>query len=223
MKKLIAFCLLVAGIAGGVGSSAQTPTAANSPSATLQATPDAERARINAQRIRLETGFSNEDAACYKKFLVNNCLDEVKVRRREALADLRRQEISLNAQDRKLKGAEQIRKTEEKSSPEKQQDSADRRAAALKDFQARVDRDKQKNAERETADVDAKSNIDSAASRAKGNQDKVTARSGKQAASAAEVKKFNERVEKAKERQARHDRDQLGQNKPVSKSLPVPE
>ena len=44
------------------------------------------------------------------------------------MADLRRQEILLNDEERKIKGAEQIRITEEKASPEKQQEAIDRSA-----------------------------------------------------------------------------------------------
>ena len=210
MKKFAALPLLFMGFVWWSGAQAQT-------------TADAERLRIGTERAKLEAGFTREDTACYKKFLVNNCLDEVKIRRREALADLRRQEISLDDQERKIKGAEQIRKTEEKASPEKQQQEADRRAEALKEYEDRLEREKQKNAGRATAQSNEKANVDAAAGRTKSNQDKASARTSKQAATAEEVKKYNERLEKAKERQARYAKDQASQTKPASKSLPTPE
>ena len=223
MNKTIACWFFVSLTLVDSGVQAQTPGSLVTPDVSPQITSNVERTRINAERLKLETAFNTEDAACYKKFLVNNCLDKVKVRRREALADLRRQEISLNAQDRHLKGAEQIRKTEEKSSPQRQQEAAERRAEALTEFEARQERATRKTPDRVAADAEAKTNSEAAASRAKGSQDKAAARAGRESASAAEVKKFNERVAKAKERQARHDRDQLSQTKPASKSLPVPE
>ena len=73
-----------------------------------QTSNDAERLRISKERAVLEAGFHREDVACYQKFMVNNCLDEVKIRRQEALTDLRRQEISIDDQERKAKGAEQL-------------------------------------------------------------------------------------------------------------------
>ena len=203
-------------------ANAQTSGAGSSPVITVPMTPDAERARIDAERVKLEAGFNLQSAACYKKFLVNNCLDEIKLRRRDALADLRRQEITLNALDRKAKGAEQVKKTEEKSSPEKQQQDAEKRATALKDFQVRMDREKQKNADRADAQSSEQTNSDALAKRIKGNQDKAVVLNSKQAAAAEEVKKFNERQENAKERRAQHDRDQLTHTKPA-KSLPLPE
>ena len=218
MKKFIFFSLLAV---CGLTAHAQAPASAGA-AASASAAAGNERARISSERSRLEAKFKAEDSACYKKFLVNQCLDEIKPRRREALSDLKRQEVSLDAQDRKARGAEQIRKTEDKSSPEKQQEAAAQRADSLKDFQARMDRERQKNADRATAQASEKTSSDAAVSRARNSQEKASGRSAKQSASAEEVRKFTERQEKAKERQARHDRDKLNETKPPSAPLPLP-
>ncbi|MBC7647838.1 MAG: hypothetical protein H7197_01765 [Vitreoscilla sp.] len=205
MKKLMTFCVLIVGL-----------------SAHAQTTNDAERLRISTSRAELESGFSREDTACYKKFLVNNCLDEVKIRRRDALADLRRQETSINDQERKAKGAEQIQKTEDKASPEKQQEEADRRAEALRDFDARMAREKQKNADRLKLESNEKANLEAAGARSKGAQDKQAGRTAKQAAAAEELKKYNDKMEKAKDRQARIARDKASQTSAPVAPLPAP-
>lgn len=219
MKKII-FLLLC--LTSGFVANAQTLNTGNLPVAAVQMTPDAERIRINAERTKLEAGFNQENAACYKKFLVNNCLNAVKLRRGDALADLHRQEITLNALDRKAKGAEQVKKTEEKSSPEMQQQDAEKRAAAIKDFQTRMDREKQKNTDRADAQSNEQSNREALAKRIKDNQDKAVVRNSKQAAISEEVRKFNERQENARERRAQHDRDQLNRTNPAN-SLAVPD
>jgi colicin import membrane protein len=219
MKKII---FLLACMTCGLVANAQTSTAGSPPGTAVPMSPDAERVRINAERAKLEGGFNLESAACYKKFLVRNCLDEIKPRRQDALADLRRQEVALNALERRDKAAEQVKKMEENSSPEKQQQDAEKRANALKDFQARMDREKQKNADRAEAQLSERTNSEALAKRIKENQDKVMMRNSKQAAAAEEVKKFNERQQNAKEHRAQHDRDQLNQAKPA-KSLPLPE
>lgn len=193
------------------------------PPAAQQGTLDAERARISAERARLEAGFLAEDAACYKKFAVNSCLGDVNSRRREAMADLRRQEISLNDEERRIRGAEQIRKTEEKSSPERQQEAADRRAKAMEDYQSRLDREQKKRDERATAQSSEKANSEASAERLKGNQGKTQARTDKQAAAAEEAKKFNVRQKEAQERRAQYESDRLKRVKPPAKSLPLPE
>ncbi len=190
--------------------------------AFAQTSNDAEHLRISKERAALEAGFKLEEAVCYQKFLVNNCLDDVKIRRREAMADLRRQEISLNDQERKAKGAEQVQKTEEKASPEKQQAEADRRAEAVRDFDARMARERQKNADRLKLESNEKSNLETAAAKAKGVQSKQAGRTAKQAAAAEEVKKYNERLEKAKERQARIAKDKASQTNPSANPLPAP-
>ena len=219
MTKII--CLFLV-LNCGFAAIAQTADERDFLPAAQPMTPDAERLRINAQRTRLETGFGLESAACYQKFLVNRCLDGIKLRRRETLADLRRQEIALNALDRQAKAAGQIRKTEEKSSPDNQQQDAEKRAAALADFRVRVNREEQKNAARAEAQASESANSQALAERIKSQQDKAIARNSKQAAAPEELRKFNERQEKAKERRIQRDLDVLSQTKPAQR-LPVPE
>jgi colicin import membrane protein len=190
-------------------------------SAQSQQSNDAERLRISNERAALEARFNLENTACYKKYLVNRCLDDVKLKHGEALADLRRQEISMADQERKAKGAAQVKKTEDKDSPERQQQAADKRAESLKDFEARAARDEQKKATRSATEANEKSKQGEAASRAKSAQDKLSSRAAKQAATSEELKKYNQRLEKAKQRQARLARDKASQTRPPAQSLPV--
>lgn len=219
-KTTLLFLLLTACL---MAQAQPVASAAAASDATAQVVRDGERDRINIERARLDAGFTSEDIACYKKFLTNKCLGEVKIRRDAVMADYRRQEISLDQQERKEKGAEQIRKTEEKSSAEKQQEAADRRATALKDNEARLEREKQKVADRATVKSNEKSNADAATNRLKDNQQKADSRKSKQTTSADEVRKFNERLEKAKERQSRYARDLANQSKPPANPLPAPQ
>jgi hypothetical protein len=207
MKNWTVFCLM---------------TVCLSAFAQTQDNNDAERLRISTQRAALEADLSREDTACYKKFLVNNCLNAVRARRVDALADLRRQEILINDRERKARGAEQIQKTEDKASLEKQQQEADRRAEALKDFEARMASEKQKNAARLKVESGEKANLDAANARTKSAQDKQADRTAKQAAASAEAKKYDEKIEKAKDRQARVAREKASQTKAPADPLPLP-
>jgi colicin import membrane protein len=191
--------------------------------AQAQISSDAERLRISSERARLEAAFALQDTACYKRFLVNNCLDEVKVRRRDALADLRRQEIVLNDEARKAKAAEQIQKTEDKSSAERLQQESDRRAQAVKDFEERMAREQQKTADREALQAGEKAKAETSAGRIKSNQDKEAGRAARQAAAAEELRKYNERQAQAKERQARNAREKASQTKAPANPLPAPQ
>ena len=221
MKNPTLFFLMLTGCLLAEAQPAASVAAASD--ATAQVVRDGERDRISSERTRLEAGFTTEDIACYKKFMTNKCLAGVKVRRDAVIADFRRQEISLDQQERKEKGAEQVRKTEEKSSAEKQQEAAEKRATALKDNEARLEREKQKVADRATVQSNEKSNADAAANRLKDSQQKADSRKSKQTASADEVRKFNERLEKAKERQSRYERDLANQTKPPANPLPTPQ
>jgi hypothetical protein len=77
----------------------------------------AQRARISAERSQVEATFRAQEKTCYGKFAVNDCLGAARAVRREALADLHRQEVSLNDAERKRKGAERQREIEERSAP----------------------------------------------------------------------------------------------------------
>ncbi len=183
---------------------------------------DAERTRIGADRARLEQGFLAEDAACYKRFAVNKCLAEVNVRRRESMADLRRQEIELNDLDRRTRAAEQLRKTEEKSSPQSLREAEERRAKAVEDYQGRLERQKKKIEDQAAAKSNEKSNSDAAADKLKSSQQKNQSKADKQATAAQEARRFNDRQKEAQERRAQHDEEQRKRVKPPAKSLPLP-
>lgn len=207
MKKWTVFCLL---------------SVCLSAFAQTEASNDTERLRISKEKAALEAAFSRDEKACYKFFLVNNCLNAVKAKRVDALADLRRQEISINDQERKARGAEQIQKTEDRASLEKQQQEADRRAEALKDFEARMATEKQKNADRDKAESSEKANLEAANARIKSAQDKQAGQTAKQAAAAAEAKKYDEKIEKARDRQARVAMEKANQTKAPADPLPLP-
>ena len=197
------------------GAAAQT--------AAAPATPDAERTRIVGERVLLESGFLTEDAACYQRFFVNSCLDDVNTRRREALAALRTQEVVLNEQERKLRGAEQIRRIEEKASAENRQLEVDRRARAESSDQSRLIGQKEKQQSRTKAQAAEQANSEARTERLRANQQKKQARSDRQAAEAAETARYDARQKEAEARRAQNAREQLQRAKPAAKPLPLPQ
>lgn len=76
---------------------------------------DAERARIDAVRQQKMAEFDEEEAACAPKFAVIDCQNKVGMRRRQTLADLKRQEITLDAAQRRKKGVEQVQRAQDKA------------------------------------------------------------------------------------------------------------
>ncbi len=213
MKKLFLFLLLSA---MGFASIGQTQDEA------VTAATDRERQRINAERATLEAAFDAEEAACYNRFFVNNCLNAIKPRRREAMADLKLREGALNEQERRQKAAEQVRKTEEKSSPEAERQAAERRATALEDTKAREERTRQKAIERVDMKQNEAVNAAEAAGKDQGSKERAQARADKQAASAKEAQSYRDKQQEAQERKASRELRLREQTKPAAKPLPAP-
>ena len=222
MKKAFPVFLLSALIVIAADTHAQVTDSL--PLAVIEAppSPQVERARISAERSELEAELSVAEAGCYKNFFVNNCLEKVKSRRDAVMGVLKRQEVILNAQDRKAKGAEQILRTEEKSSLESVQRGADKRNAAVEELRLRVERDVQKTENRAELKASEQANREAAAQRLEKNQEKAAARSARQAAATDAVNKSNQRLQQARERRLRHEQEMLERTKPQSNPLPVP-
>ncbi|HEY8047884.1 MAG TPA: hypothetical protein VIE63_01830 [Ramlibacter sp.] len=80
----------------------------------------AERARLKAERQKVEAQFAAEEKTCYRKFAVNDCLATARAKRRTAVDDLRRQEIALNDAERKRKAAERRQEIDQKEATQRQ-------------------------------------------------------------------------------------------------------
>jgi colicin import membrane protein len=64
-----------------------------------------ERATLQAERDQLNARFAAEERACATRFAVNACQDDVRARRREALAPLRERELQLDQAERVQRAA----------------------------------------------------------------------------------------------------------------------
>lgn len=184
---------------------------------------DAQRAVIAAERNSLEASFLSEDAACYKKFTVNSCLEDVNARRRGVMMILKRKEIELNDAQRESQGAQQIRKTNEKASFEQLQEGQDRRTKSREDFEGRKVREQENMQRRTTAASNEKTAREASVTRLQTHQRKSQARADKQANAAEEEEKFKQNQFQAQQRQAQHEIDQVNRVKPAAKTLPLPQ
>jgi len=184
--------------------------------------PDQERARIQAERDRVEARFTQDEVACYQKFAVTDCLVQARVVRREAIADLRRQELSLNAEDALRKGAEQLRRIEEKSSAQAMEDEAARRAQAQADQAERQRVFDEKAAERARASSDTSARTEEADSRAQRRTQAQTDRAIRATEALTAKQKYDQKQKEAQERQAQQKKRLAEQSRPpASKPLPT--
>lgn len=76
---------------------------------------ESERLRIENVRQQRTAELEAEYARCSSRFAVTDCQDKVSVRRRQMLADLKRQEADLNAEQRRQKGVDQMRSSSERA------------------------------------------------------------------------------------------------------------
>ena len=183
----------------------------------------ADRARIGAERGRVEAAFRVEEKNCYTKFAVNDCLVAAKSRRRAALSDLRRQEILLNDAERKRKGAERQRQIEERSAVDKKQPpAAGQPGKGPTDARQRETRSTDKAAEK--AQVES-----SNAARAQARQrpppdpaEKEAERRRRDEEAAQNLKRRQESQAQAEEHKAAVNKRLAERKKPPAQPLPVP-
>ena len=196
-----------------------------------------QRARIAAERSDAEAAFRAQEKACYGKFAVNDCLNAARAHRREVLADLRRQEMSVNDAQRKRKAAEHLNAIEERASPDKRQQDAQRRTAALEKQRERESAAAQKAAERsskaqEAAGRAARDGARGDASRGPHTADQARAESKRAEAAAARTRRAEEAARNVKEREQKQldaedrkagvDQRLAERKKPKAQPLPGP-
>ena len=88
---------------------AATEAGADSASASAAAHRKTERDRIAREREALTARRQQEEAVCYQRFAVEDCLRGVRAKARETHDRLRAQEIEINDAERREKAAERLR------------------------------------------------------------------------------------------------------------------
>lgn len=93
------------------------PAASGSPNDHLSAARverQAERDRIQNDLQAIEAVRARGETACYRRFAVEECLRDVRIRARDAERQLRARDLQINDAERKEKAAERLRSIEEK-------------------------------------------------------------------------------------------------------------
>ena len=181
-----------------------------------------ERQRISVERVQQEALLMRQDRACYDRFAVNRCLSKVNVERRAIMADLRRQEVLLNEEERRARGADQLQKIDDKSSLQMQQEEANRRAQDLQDYDARLLREQSKKADRQLRRGQDAANTASYQERLKLEAEQAQSRKAGQSQAAEEAQKYQQRVQEAQERKAARELQKQQATKPPAPGLPLP-
>lgn len=183
----------------------------------------AERARIAAERSRVEAAFQAEQKACYRKFAVTGCIDEAQARRRAQLADLRRQEIALNDAERKARSADRMRALEQKQAEEARR-QADAAAKGQAERASREQRAQEKAAKAQAAAAKEGTGTPKAPRTApvpKAGSARAPNVPGEQPDTGENRRKYDERQRHAQEHKASVEQRETQRHKP-SQPLPVP-
>jgi len=109
--------LLAASAMAQAAPAAPEEEAGSHPHAAAAAQRKAEHERIRHERDVLKAQQVKDEAACYQRFAVEDCLRGVRARARDAEGRLRTQEIMLNDAERKEKAADRLKTIEEKQRP----------------------------------------------------------------------------------------------------------
>lgn len=173
-----------------------------------------ERARIRAERDQAEALFAAEEKACRARFAVTDCVNDARKRMRDTLADLRRQEITLNDAERKRRAAERLKDIQERQATTAQQDEARQQQAVQSQL-----RREQRVAEKEAARAAA-----GASSAPAEPQPRAASKGTRLTAEQVEANRqaHAKRVAEAEQRKEKAARRILERRKPAASGLPVP-
>ncbi len=235
--KLFAIILIAAPAVFQRAEAQNSPSLpANAPSqdaqdAAFDANQRAERDRLAREGAQASQAYSDAQKACYQKFQVNACLTEARNAHNAAQADLKRQEIALNDMQRKRKAVLQQQRTEEKTSPQRQQELAEKRGTAMENDAQRKQREAGRRPPAEGASAKAPNPTPRTAPQAKpSTQAEQLARQREKAADqqtrvarAAQAKARTEQKRKdAEQRKAEAQKRLQSKNKPPAADLPIP-
>ena len=169
-----------------------------------------ERSRIDAERSAAVQLYGGEEADCYQRFAVNDCLREVRKRRRVVLEELRRQEVILNDAQRAAVAAEQQRRIEQRQAERMDPAEQARRDEAQKAQEERVQGAQQRQSDRTPLPA-----AGVRVPRPPASSDAAVRRAEQQ-------KAYEERQRNAEQRRRAHEKEQAQQGPRTSQPLPVP-
>lgn len=173
---------------------------------------EGELSRIQANRAQQETQYQKEEAICYGKFAVTDCLHAVRARRRESFELLRKQEVALRQAQRQFKAAQQLERLKEKSAEDRSAQNAANRLEAMQAQKAREER-------LEIASQKARTQLQQT-SNVSQDRKKTHYQGRSEADRAQERKQFQEKQDQAREQRAKREKTRLEKSGTKAKPLP---
>lgn len=213
---------VMVGLLGPAGAAEPLPEAAVAPQA-VPSSSDLERLRIGRERSEEMLRQQRVESACYQRFAVNDCVLETRIKHREVMADLKRQEIALNDRERRLRSSEQLRRIEDKvSSPERDIDLMNRQQQGVQKTTDAANTAAQKSVDaanqvRERAERQAEQRL-----KQQQSTEKAAERASKAAQAPQEARRFQDKLQDAASHRQQVERDAKNSPGPRGAPLPVP-
>lgn len=200
-----------------------------------------EFAKIKQEKAVIDANLKKQEAACYKKFAVNNCLKDAKTEAQTALNAVKRREIAINDLQRNAKAESDQRKKEKTAVQNAEKNSSGDKTSEVKDQTktlktlktakpakvVKSDADilvEKNSADKSRADAAQRRLVDSNQKQA-ASQKKAQIKAIKSNQAGANAAKYKQKLLQAEEHKAEVEKSRLNkssQSKPTSAPLPVP-
>jgi colicin import membrane protein len=206
-----------------------------------ETTISAELGKIKQEKSSIEAKSKEQEAACYKKFAVSNCLQEVKTEKLAALNKVKRREIELNDQLRAIKAESVQSKLSKKaasSSTDPAKQSSNETGDGSRGRQKTTNTPKaekpiksddeillKKNADEQSRVNAAQKRVAESNKKLAASQKKAQIRANKSSQADVNSAKYNKKLSEAEEHKSEAEKAKLAKStktKPKSAPLPIP-
>jgi colicin import membrane protein len=194
-----------------------------------------ESASIKQEKAAIDANLKKQQAACYKKFAVNNCLKDAKIEAQTALNAVKRHEAEINEKQRNLKieayqskkEKAAVKNTESNSGGDATSDAKDKTKAAKvakpgKVIKSDADILAEKNAAEKSRTDAAQKRLADLNDKQIASQKKAQIRANKNSASTANSAKYDQKLLQAQAHKDELEKANLVKKKPKSAPLPMP-
>lgn len=190
---------------------------------------------IKQEKLEIDANLKRQEALCYKKFAVSNCLKEAKTEAQAALNQIKRREIEIKEIQRDIKIKSDQNKKEKAVEKNTESVSAESAISESKDKSKVIKTVKPGRAIKTDAEVLAEKNTndklraDAAKKRLEDTNQKLAAsqkkaqtRASKNSQSAANAALYNQKLAQAEAHKAALEKKNLERKKAKSAPLPIP-
>lgn len=195
-------------------------------------------ASIKQEKTVIDANLKQQQAACYKKFAVNNCLKDAKAEAQTALKEVKRHEAEINEKQRNVKIESDQSKKEKTAVKNTETNSGGDKTSEVNDKTKTLKTAKSAKATKSDADILVEKNV-ADKSRADAAQKRLVESNQKQAVSqkkaqikaiknshaGANTAKYKQKLLQTEEHKVEVEKSRLAklsQSKPTSAQLPVP-